>query len=258
MFVSLLMLGACVQGVALYGQEEKAPMYLEQKGEGEALQAEPIYTGLVIAYGVRIPPPYYVTLRNDSVFINDVLLEPRKREPGSDTISTVVHEWAIPEYQLESEIGNRFKWYFRRDGFEKTRQRIFREYSDNPLLDSLVFKDQVFLVLYYKSGHPIHMDLAGRMLPPTPPVSRDSLVHDNLVRLVKGTQSDLRRNCVLLYSYKGGEGYLWKEEAEEFKKIVHDAKNGRISLEEARVKLNAMILDKSMVPQILEHLDSWD
>lgn len=259
LFMALSVLGACLQGSALYGQENKAPMYLEAQGKGESEQrVEPIYTGLVVAYGVRIPPPYYVTLRNDSVFINDVLLSPRKSQPRADTISAVTPEWLRGESDLFDETVHRFYSLYKRHGFEQAKQIMLREYREHDLLDSLQVVEPYNLKLYYRSGHYLGTSIGLMLLPPMPRVNRDSLANEKLVSLVEGTRLDLRRNCIFLYSYEGGEYALWNENAAEFRKIMHDVRHSTISLEEARLKLDPMFINKKLITEILEHLDSWD
>jgi len=258
MFVSLLVLGACLQVTALYGQEEKAPMYLEQKGEGEAEQAEPIYTGLVIAYGVRIPPPYYVTFRNDTIRINEVPWGPTRRPPGWNPEVIEVPEWSRREYALFLGIKRIFCDNLKLYGFQVAKDSVIQQYGSDTLLSSLEFGPMGNgIILTYKDDRHLIIDLPSLCLPAPRKAEVDSFMDAQHVQSVAGIRTNLRNGATIIYSYTGGYHYLWKDDAAEFQRIMRDAKRGIITSEDAAKGLKKMMPER-YISEIMANLESWD
>jgi len=252
------MLGACLQGVALYGQETKAPMYLEQKGEGEAEQQGPIYTGLVIAYGVRIPPPYHLTLRNDTCWINDVPWGPRKRPPETPFStfldSARMHREYILVLNIEHTYCNCLKY-----GTEAARDSVIQQYGSDTLLSSLhvgPLGSGITLRWNDNRQEMIFLDYLCSSLSHSS--EQDSLKRAFYLKRIAGLREDLQRNATIIYSYyTGPDTRLWKEDAVEFQNIMHDARKGVITLHEAEIRLRKMV-PKIYIPDIIAHWESWD
>jgi len=246
--------------MALYGQEEKAPMYLEQKGEGEALQAEPIYSGLVIAYGVRIPPPYFLTFGNDTVWINDVPWGPRKRPPDWQTRIIKATKYPPREYDLTMNIVSTYCKCLKLYGLVAARDSVLQQYGSDTLLLSLqVSATGSGAILTWKDNRHQGIDLPGLCEASwKSPAERDSLRRAIYLPRIAELRGELQRNATIIYSYSGGRHTsLFGENATEFQNIMHDARRGVVTLDEAEIRLRKMV-PKLYIPEIIAHWESWD
>jgi hypothetical protein len=243
----------------LQAQEEPAQMYLEPKGEGEK-EGEPIYTGIVIAYGVKIATPYHVTLKNDTIYINDLPYSPRKKPPGWKPKEIIVTEQARQEHSLIKNISSSYRKYFASFGEKRAQEMILEEYGNNPLISMLEFSPHgdELIIKFHDRPAPMGISLITLMVPPSNEEGKEEKIQAQRMLLVKRVKSHLQKDGLVIYGYSGPYQYLRRDRFSEMNKIILDLKNDRISREEAEAQLRENKVHRKYIQEIIEHLESWD
>jgi hypothetical protein len=125
--------------IELKAQEEPAYMYLEPKDKGEE-GVERIYTGVVIAYGERIDPPYYVEFKNDTVWINNIPVIPAVRPWHKEQPEVVVTDEDRRRHTLGKSIINDFITYNNTYGEERAISMILEKYLPDTTISEIEFR----------------------------------------------------------------------------------------------------------------------
>ena len=118
----------------VFAQEEPYMYYKEAK-EGEESQG--IQTGIVIAYGEKIAPPYFVTVSRDTIKINGILLRPPLKDPKEPKVISPMEKLSPEQRELVSRIRSIYKGYLGELEEKQAQERLISEYQNNPLISKL-------------------------------------------------------------------------------------------------------------------------
>jgi hypothetical protein len=249
--MALLLVSACIFSLPSFGQEESDYMYLEPKGEGEDDQG--INTGWVVAYGKRIPPPYYVKFERDTIWINDLPYSPTWKEPTKEPVKVVASELARQKHNLNESIFRSYRKYADSLGIQTAREMIQTEYGGHPLIKSMTFSDvSETMQLEWADGQVEHVFLYDL----GPGITMEEW-RTQRQQAAERVRDSLRHGWMIIFSYCVPMHYRPPEKAQEIQSIILDAKAGVISLEDAKSMLS-QTLRQHHVEQILSNLDSWE
>jgi len=212
----------------------------------------------VVAFGEFLPRPYYVTFRDDTVWINSIAYYPMRPNPNpppvepevqySDTAEAVFALWV----ELHSRVPELFKQY----GEQKAREMVMQEYQNNPLIKSLVYDDstKIFWGEFPVEGRFYVPSVRSFMCDRPTPTPQE--VTDERQYVEKSVRQLLLDSGIILFGHnfevrtKGADAYKIID-------AVVEVKRDSVSVEEGRKKIRKVIHDDKMVQDIIEHLDSW-
>jgi hypothetical protein len=238
-------------------QEEKNYMYAAPKEtKAEEVIGGPIYSGTVIAYGKRIAPPYYITMRNDTVWINDVPYKPSWREPNLRPQPTEVTELVKQKHSLVTSISIDYRAWADQFGQDSARQMILEKYKEHPLISSMQFSGQSLKLMFKDIDVPMVLSLERL----GPPMSKEQIAAETLARRrdsMGSLTACLTRGEMIIFSYTTPTYEFTPRTAAEVITIVLSVKSGAISHEQGQEELGKIIRPKHAL-EILSHLDSWD
>jgi hypothetical protein len=262
-FRVLLVTGAVLVVTYSLAQEQPSNIFrdLEKnpiKTEVKETEDGGILCGYVAAFGVFLPRPYYVTFRDDTVWINDIAYYPRRPDPNlppiepqdelSDTAQAVFDLWR----ELRSKVPELYGQY----GEQKTREMVMQEYQNNPLIKSFAFDEsaKVFRGEFPVGGR-FYVPLVKSHVPPrpTPPpeeVTRGRQCIKNSIRQL------LLDGGIYLFGYNF-ETHAIGSGAYEIIDTILKVKRDGVSVNEGKKRIQKVIWDERMTQDIIEHLDSW-
>ena len=247
-----------------YAQGE--PAHMNREGEkGEEVQG--INSGYVVAYGKLLPRPYYVTIRNDTVWINNAAYQPVLTDPNLTVGMPEISDSIRKKAELGGSIQNDYVKYYQTYGLEKAQVMLKEKYLGIPLVSELCYKtfadsigeivekydgfcveftDGTFKILYATTstsrGGP-------RIFPPEDPQVKRQMAVNRVKKL-------LREGWTFLISYST-ELNTHENIVEEVKQVLLDLKNGEVSLEVAEEKVKGIIHDPWITQDILDNYESW-
>jgi len=141
----------CVSFVSL-GLSEGTPLLSEMPG----LMVD---TGVVIAYGERVNPPYQTWLDGDQLFLNFFQFAPRPSNPELESVAIA----ALPEQQLRHEIIQgiiqEYIASYLVGGRQQAEDRVMSVFRSHDFLLSMKLEEG-FLILEFADGHVEWIDMA--------------------------------------------------------------------------------------------------
>jgi hypothetical protein len=206
----LVMLITCATlfAVSVHAQEQFIPMYPVPKDEG-AQGIEPIYTGVVIAYGETIDPPYYVEFRNDTVWVNNIPVEPTIKTWEEEPIEIVVSEVRRREYALVDSIGSDYIRFHDNYGEKRAMDMILEKYMPDTLTEKIEFhrprKHMSSIFIKFGDGYSTYVSFSemrtpnGKMAPPL----RETTLEEQIAtrkRKAGAIKSQLKRGFLIIFS----------------------------------------------------------
>ena len=217
-----------------------------------------INTGWVVAYGVLLKRPYLVEFRDDTVWINDVQYEPRKKNPAIKPKEVKPpSELYLQKVKLRREIEDTFNVYWKTYGWEEGHQMILDKYLDHPLISSLEYTESGKSVwITYSDGDRRNQGLREVIWEHYGPVSSPEdrmAVRRNEVNLVK---SWLQGSSMLVFGHGGAVNVFPAEDAHRIMNIASQIKKGERATDDGKQQL-IKIIDKPSAEEIMENLESW-
>ena len=240
-------------------EQEEAPGVFRTQEEIEKAEEEGINSGWVVAYGVLLKRPYFVEFRDDTVWINDVQYEPRKKNPAIKPKEVKPpNENDQKKEDLRHEIFVKFYDYKKSYGFNKAYKMVVDEFKDDSLISSLELSESGYtMFINYidedRKAFPTKaamIDYDGYVL-----TEEDRMaIQRNDVNLVK---SDLKRNYLLVFGYSGYEFIDEGEHGKQLLNIVNAIKSGEMSMDNGRENLLGILRYPKLVEEVMNNINSW-
>jgi hypothetical protein len=101
-----------------------------------------IHNGLFIYNGVKVPQPYFVTMRDDTIYINDIPFSPRRRDPSELPRKIEVTELAKRKHEFLRSLQAKSGDYYRKYGKDKAKQMIQDEFGNDTLVTEIILDDE--------------------------------------------------------------------------------------------------------------------
>ena len=258
--------------------QEESYMYYKESDKGDS--AVVIDTGYVVINGVLLRPPFYMELKNDTIWINGVAADPALPYTGPIQSHPLYprlsfqHKLDSSQKELMSEIEDKYKKYNEEYGEARAQEMILSEYQSHTLLSSLTFHEKelysYFKLVFQDQDNVRHhifvktdtVKIRRRNVihVPMEPASPDTLetwkkarkrsaLHGNF----RAFQHDLQRGDMLvlargLISVKGSKGIL---------ETVDRIKIGELTQQEGIAQLREYGCMPDEAIMIIDNVDSW-
>jgi hypothetical protein len=248
----VVLLIVCVWLAAASSQEQDDPRSIFWKPEPR----EGIHNGLVIAYGVKIPQPYFVTYKDDTTYINDVPFRPSRRDPSFKPRKIVVSELATLKHNYLARLTDSYVQYRKEYGAKKAEEMIQEQYGGDTLITELTFKgsDQLW-VKWVKNGVE-YIPLYDLMMRDAGLFPTEEEIRQNRIENIKYIEEILESDGTIAFGYNYETGFSVNA-TEEVLDIIRSVKEGKISISEGKKELHRKI-HGGLVEDIFKNLDSWD
>ena len=240
-------LGLVLIAPILYAQEEPYDVFWKPD------TTEGINNGLVIAYGMKIPKPYYVTIRDDTVFVNNVAYYPY--------ISPKVPRPSWTEEQARREqrkwqsfdVVKRYRVLTDLYGWEQAPDSLMAAFRDDERLRKIEFLDRWNFELTFKDSVKWKVDVLGKgwenvFFGPTDEESR-ALLEIKAESLRYGLQQG-RLEVVSMNEYVS----ITSERADVIEKKLADIRKGILPKSE----IISIFGSGHIADDIKRNIDSWE
>jgi hypothetical protein len=251
-FIILLMIS-----LRLFAQEVPAYMYLKEEPKGE--EGKGIQTGYVVAYGEKIPPPYFVTVSGDTLKINGILVRPPLKDPNERPLVTHWEKLSDEQRGLASHIESIYKGYLGEMEEKQAQERLIREFKTHPLISTLYFsRDGKFLYIDFSDGRFLPTTVKSRQLffPPSPPGEEPDLAKERREQ-AEEYRCALRNGGMVLFGYIGLPMTCSGEIAKKVTDIVIRVKRGDLTAEEGEQRMDDLLHYKHRVKEIIGKVNTW-
>lgn len=242
---------------------QKLPAYLTPGEEKRDEEGYTIYSGYVVAMGVLLPRPYIVAFREDTVWINNIALDPPRDNPipppyipPSDTAMERIAVW----YDLRD---NYPIW---RDslGEQKAQEMVRKKYENNWVVKKIEFSEDgknlwvTFIEGYRRDVLERPVTLKRVCDPRDPNVDYKAKRREEKQRRLQITRNNLQRGGIVLFGYSDSDmQFLQPEEAQRILELVRNIKNGSVSLEFFKSEMYQILTSVKMSQEILDNIHSW-
>ena len=274
-FMLVLILILLMISLEVSAQEEPY-MYYKESDKGDS--AVVIDTGYVVINGVLLRPPFYMELKNDTIWINNVAASPAMPYPGPVWSHPLCPRFSLQDKldssqkKLVSDMKSKYKEYNKEFGEKKAQEMIISEYQAHSLISSLIFrKSEINAYFKLVFSDSLRYDVVvwsdttkkrrrNVIHVPMETVSLDTLealkearkrraLHGNF----RAFQNDLHRGDMLvlargLISVKGSKGIL---------ETVERIKSGELTQQEGIAQLREYGCMPDEAIMIIDNVDSW-
>jgi len=145
LFVLCILVCSAVLYVSIISQERRSTVLKETQGDG-------IESGVVIAFGNIVEPPYLITPVDGKILINGIIFSPREQDPSIQRENIQVSEAQMRRYELFQSIPIKYLEIYKREGKVKANEEILTFLKDNPLIEEIGFKEE-YLVIQFTDSH---------------------------------------------------------------------------------------------------------
>jgi hypothetical protein len=263
----MVLLVANIVLLATHAYAQEPPSNIWRDLRKDPLVAKPkvtedggILCGYVVAFGVLLPRPYYVTLREDTIWINDIAFEPIRPNPSPPPVEPHV-EYSDSANRLDSllsEMETRVPELSKQYSEQKAHEMVLQEYQNHPLIKSLVYDDSSKIFwgeslirgpFYVLSEKPTPSNLHLPI-----PTREERVAQQQVVQ--KWVRQMLLDGGVILIGHNFGVRAIGSD-AYTIIDTVLKVKRDSVAVEEGKERILKVVHDEKMAQDIVEHLDSW-
>ena len=210
---------------------------------------EGINRGYVVVNGVFIPRPYYVTVKNDTIWINDIvyskpsLLQTMEMDDTAKQIDSLTRV-------LDEKLPQVFKVFDE----ETAKRMILKQYSNNPYITNLDFIERGLLEVDFITGKRLRFytfTIEGIILYNR---TREQM-RSSMLMYMELTKKILRDGKMMIIN-GGLKTTINTDGTKKILGIIHQLKDGTMEIEDGINELNE-ILKPSQTQSIIDNLDSW-
>ena len=242
---------------SLYCFAQEDPGYIDEKeAKGEEIQE--INSGYVVMHGILLPRPYYVSLRDDTIRINDIPFRPLAPDPNPPVYRyPQLNDTAEQIIALMSEMREKIIELFEEYPEERAEMEVFREYARNPLIRDMIYIEceRRFYVVYEGTRMSWSFYTYNRTTTYSRIPSHDEIMVHRKVGYER-IQSRLKRGNMTFRDY-GREKVIHEEDAIKIIQIVCSLKQGIIGADVGRERILDILHDEEITQDIIDNVDSW-
>jgi hypothetical protein len=253
---------------SVQAQEEPTPMYLQKKGgEGEG-DIDTIYTGKMILYGERVDPPYYIQVRNDTVWINNIPVYPTVKTYSEEPVAVQESELRRIQLALQWDIVRDYINYNNTLGEEYAIRKIRQQYLSDTLITNIDFqrrdKKLCMIQIEFADGYICNAGLPewrsrdGKILSPARPTETEEERENRMRKYARSKASLLRGGAFKVigfcYESTGRPGV----DQERLYRYLEDVATGKITKEQAIIENPCFLFNLDQFWKEFElKKDSW-
>lgn len=225
--------------IPLYGQEEPSFMYHDKKEEGES---DSIYTGLLIAYGELHEPPFLVEMRDDTVWINDMPINPYIKIWHEETPIIEVSEVRKQQIAVRDSLYMDYVRYHNAHGEPEATNLIQEKYQDHPLIADIEFQKRDKLIsnihIEWTDGYTNNLRVSeirsteGFILP-EPYQTQEEKINERRL-MMETTKSQLKKDYLVITSYGAGSFRRPGVDSNQLITILQEIANDEMTREQAK------------------------
>ncbi len=244
---SLIAIFAILAIINLNAQEEEHGILKVQK-EGEGINK-----GIVVAFGKKIPKPYFVTLDDGKILINGIVFSPREKDPTIEEKEFVVTEMDVKRHELIKSCEKDYVKYYFSEGEQKAREKILEEYSDHELISELIFKDDILTIEFADSSKENIMLNSFIMPKPT-----KEQIKEQVKKETDMIKSFLSQGGMIAFGYEYTM-HIPNRNAKKIGNIISEIQKEKISLKIGKEYIMELVRDKEkIVNEIIKNINTWD
>jgi hypothetical protein len=213
-----------------------------------------IMTGLVIAYGEILEPPYVFEIKNDTLYINDIPYTPRKADPNKPKPirRTEFTEWETRKYNFESKLIGEYKENIRKMSVEEANKIIYEGFKNSDMIAKaeLSPKGGTLKIRFIDERNEIRINLASFVaaIGYTPPTREQIL--EGSAAVVK---SSLEGDYTECFGYNYDIGFS-SSSSKVLRGVINDYKAGIIDEQSAREQMLTITKKSELIEDILREL----
>lgn len=251
MVVLLLAISVLVPTTEIAAQDDGSTVLREETEE------QGVSKGLVIAFGKRLDPPYFVEFRNGQVLINDYVFSPREEDPSVRSRAIEVTPEVIERHNLLQSISAVYMANYQASGRDHASAAVVQEFQSHPLVKSLEL-DGDFLVVRFSEGNAEWVDLKSFEMAADQVNPTEEEKQATSARRVDELNERLRKGGLIAFGcqYTILADFSLPGQLEQ---AVADLSRGRTSREETEVALRGLLGQEGidLLGEISTELDTW-
>lgn len=201
--------------------------------------------GYLILNGEIIQPPYTVSVRNDTIFINGKCRQLPPRE--IQTIKNVPRDSTF--FTIEATHGQLFRGWVDSLGLDSARILSYEYFSSHPLVESVIFAGEATLQVQYKgSNFPMGIQLRR----PSLTVPRKGLRAKSIRYQAHSISSSLSSGALVILRGTTHRQVIQSPRSHEVYKAIESVVNGFGDQSEALEIVRRAIGDKTTVEKLIQ------
>jgi hypothetical protein len=214
-------------------------------------------SGVVIAYGERINPPYRAWLDGDQLFLNFFLFAPRPNNPEVEGRAIAVSPEQQQRHEIIEAIAEEYVALYVEGGKQQAEDQVMSTFRGHDFLLSMKFEDR-FLILGFADGHVEWMDMASHV---EGTLSRERVMAELVEargRLQEGLLEMLESGRAVAFGYDYTI-YIAPVVFQQLEEIVSALRSGEWSKAHAECRWIELLGEASQAffDDVLAHLDTW-
>jgi len=231
-----------------------------QSVSGQENREDLITSGTVVILGQRIPPPYKIEIRNNEIWINDILAEPLVNK-GARVLAVATDD-IRKKHDFISRLTDDYLYFYKRFGREKFQKKLLEKYTKDPSAAQLIFQKEDLEVIFKDGKKEFLMMGHSRSL-----IDRN-ISREEWEKIVKEGNQNARRESIkiderllkrggmLIYDY-GSMSAMPPNTAQKIIVGLKNLKENSWSLEQAREEFKGLGISDRVFEHIQENFDSW-
>lgn len=202
-----------------------------------------IMTGLVIAYGEILKPPYYITYNLDTVFINGIRVVPGKGDSTRVQPEIVVTETSRIQHNLIKEMSRIYYETYKKHGIKKAETKLLEKYKGHKLLAEFEIKDGDAYFRFKGEKYGEWNMLKSNL----PTWGKDPYTPEQMIRLSESIVESWRRlleaGITLTFCYGYHKGAYQKDKTDEMLELIKGVETDAISKADAKKEVKRILDD---------------
>jgi hypothetical protein len=217
---------------------------LADQGQKNETEDEGIMTGLVIAYGEILKPPYYITYNLDTVFINGIRVIPGKGDPNRVVPEPPVFKITkldSMQYELKTSVPKTFYELLKTHGLEEAREELLKKYKNNELLAEFEFRNGDIYIRFKDEKYGEYMTLKTRLPIEESEEEKFRLKTEVSKKVVKNWRELLEMEVTITFGYGFKNGFYHKDKTDKMLELIQEVEESTISKSEAKEEVRKIL-----------------
>lgn len=246
--IAVLVLLVC--GMVMGAASSGPPLLCDEPGNV-------VDSGVVIAYGERIAPPFHIWMDADHLVLNGFVFAPRPVDPRLAAREISISPAQLKRHELIEAISETYVNVYSSGGKQAAQAEVIETFGVHEFILSMRFEEE-FLVVEFADSHVEWTDMRSHV----EAARNREMVHREIVQARAVLAGDLTemlqagKAIVFGYDYTI---YISVEVFEELEGIVDAVVRGEVDEEIAETWWVNLLgnLSRSFFADVMTHLDSW-